>query len=128
VDEGAADRARDELGIARGTPGVGSGGRLVPVKNQALFLRAAREVLDRGVRARFVVVGDGPLREPLRALSQELGLAEHVVFAGFRTDVMTLLSVFDLCLLTSNSETSAYGVSSRWPWAGRGHRREVCPG
>lgn len=111
VEEGAADRLRDELGIARGTPLIGIVGRLVPVKNQALFLRAAREVLDRGVHARFVVVGDGPLREPLRALAQELLLDEHVLFAGFRTDVMTLLSIFDLCLLTSNSETSAYGVS-----------------
>jgi glycosyltransferase involved in cell wall biosynthesis len=34
-----------------------------------------------------------------------------VVFAGFRADVMKLLTVFDVCLLTSNSETSAYGVS-----------------
>jgi glycosyltransferase involved in cell wall biosynthesis len=111
VEQRAAGRLRDELGIARGTPVVGIVGRLVPVKNQALFLRAAREVLDRGVRARFVVVGDGPLREPLRALSQQLALDEHVVFAGFRDDVMALLSIFDLCLLTSNSETSAYGVS-----------------
>jgi len=111
VDQHAAFRLRDELGIVRGTPVVGIVGRLVPVKNQALFLRAAREVLDRGVRARFVVVGDGPLREPLRALAQQLALGEHVVFAGFRDDVMTLLSIFDLCLLTSNSETSAYGVS-----------------
>jgi glycosyltransferase involved in cell wall biosynthesis len=111
VDRHAADRLRDELGIVRGTPVVGIVGRLVPVKNQALFLRVAREVLDRGVRARFVVVGDGPLREPLRALRHQLALDEHVVFAGFRDDVMTLLSIFDLCLLTSNSETSAYGVS-----------------
>jgi hypothetical protein len=34
-----------------------------------------------------------------------------VVFTGFRADVMRLLTVFDVCMLTSNSETSAYGVS-----------------
>lgn len=111
TDERAADCLRQELGLARGTPVVGIIGRLVPVKNHALFLRTAREVLDRGVRARFVVVGDGPLRESLHALSHDLGLDDHVVFAGFRADVMTLLSVFDLCVLSSNSETSAYGVS-----------------
>ena len=107
----ASDELRCELGIARGLPAVGIVGRLVPVKNHALFLRAARAALDRGVRAAFVVVGDGPLREPLRALSRELGLQEHVVFAGFRDDVMRLLPLFDICMLTSNSETSAYGVS-----------------
>ena len=110
-DERATDRLRQELGLARGMPVVGIVGRLVPVKNQALFLRAAREILDRGVHARFVVVGDGPLREPLRVLAHDLGLDDKVVFAGFRTEVMALVSIFDVCLLTSNSETSAYGVS-----------------
>jgi glycosyltransferase involved in cell wall biosynthesis len=108
---GASEELRRQLGIARGVPAVGIVGRLVPVKNHALFLRAARAVLDRGTRAVFVVVGDGPLRDPLRALSRELGLQEQVVFAGFRDDVMSLLPLFDLCMLTSNSETSAYGVS-----------------
>lgn len=108
---GASEDLRRQLGIARGLPAVGIVGRLVPVKNHALFLRAARAVLDRGARAVFVVVGDGPLRDPLRALSRELGLQEHVVFAGFRSDVMSLLPLFDVCMLTSNSETSAYGVS-----------------
>ena len=111
TDERAADGLRQGLGLARGTPVVGIIGRLVPVKNHELFLRTAREVLDRGVRARFVVVGDGPLRESLRALAHDLGLDDHVVFAGFRADVMTLLSILDLCVLSSNSETSAYGVS-----------------
>lgn len=106
-----SDGLRKELGIAPGLPVVGIVGRLVPVKNHALFLRAARAVLDRGTRAVFVLVGDGPLREPLRRLCRDLGLDEHVVFAGFRSDVMALLPLFDVCMLTSNSETSAYGVS-----------------
>jgi glycosyltransferase involved in cell wall biosynthesis len=106
-----ADEIRRELGLPRGLPVIGIVGRLVPVKNHALFLRTARAVLDRGTGAAFVLVGDGPLREPLRALRRELGLEEHVVFAGFRSDVMALLPVFDVCMLTSNSETSAYGVS-----------------
>lgn len=110
-DERESDGLRRELGIARGIPVIGIVGRLVPVKNHALFLRTARAVLDRGAPAVFVVVGDGPLREPLRALSRALGLEDHVVFTGFRADVMRLLTVFDVCMLTSNSETSAYGVS-----------------
>jgi glycosyltransferase involved in cell wall biosynthesis len=110
-DGRASGELRRELGITPGLPAVGIVGRLVPVKNHALFLRAARAVLDRGMRAVFVVVGDGPLREPLRALSRELRMEEHVVFAGFRHDVMRMLPLFDVCMLTSNSETSAYGVS-----------------
>jgi glycosyltransferase involved in cell wall biosynthesis len=111
ADGRVPDGLRKELGLPSGVPAVGIVGRLVPVKNHALFLRAARAVLDRGTRAVFVLVGDGPLREPLAALRRELGLEEHVVFAGFRSDVMALLPLFDVCMLTSNSETSAYGVS-----------------
>ena len=111
ADGKASDGLRRELGLAKGVPVVAIVGRLVPVKNHALFLHAARRVLDGGGRARFVVVGDGPLREPLRALAGDLGLGEHVVFAGFRADVMSILGLADVCMLTSNSETSAYGVS-----------------
>jgi glycosyltransferase involved in cell wall biosynthesis len=110
-DGRAGPALREGLGIPSGVPVVGIVGRLVPVKNHALFLRTARAVLDRGARAAFVIVGDGPLRQPLRELCRELGLLDHVVFAGFRSDVMELLTAFDLCVLTSNSETSAYGVS-----------------
>jgi L-malate glycosyltransferase len=107
----ASPRLRRELGIPAGIPVVAIVGRLVPVKNHALFLRAARAILDHGAQARFLIVGDGPLREPLRDLSRELGLQDDVVFAGFRSDVMSVLNLADICMLTSNSETSAYGVS-----------------
>jgi glycosyltransferase involved in cell wall biosynthesis len=110
-DRAAVERARGDLGLPAGLPVVGIVGRLVPVKNHELFLRAARRVLDRGVAAHFVVVGDGPLRRELERRAAELGLAGRVTFAGFRSDVMTLLGLFDLCALTSHSETSAYAVS-----------------
>jgi colanic acid/amylovoran biosynthesis glycosyltransferase len=55
-------------------------GRLVEKKGIAQVLRALRLMVDRGIRADYRVFGDGPLREPLAALTVELGLAGQVTF------------------------------------------------
>jgi colanic acid/amylovoran biosynthesis glycosyltransferase len=59
-------------------------GRLVEKKGIAQVLRALRLLADRGVRARYRVIGDGPLRERLGALALELGVAGQVTFEGRR--------------------------------------------
>jgi glycosyltransferase involved in cell wall biosynthesis len=49
-----------------------------------LFLRAAALLHSVLPAARFLVVGDGPLREDLQQLAANLGLADAVSFTGFR--------------------------------------------
>jgi glycosyltransferase involved in cell wall biosynthesis len=77
---------------------------LRPEKDHPTFLRAARLVLDRLPRARFLVVGDGPVRTELTRLVRELGIADSVIFAGSRSDVRDLLSLVDVFALTSTTE------------------------
>lgn len=96
---------RQELGLPPDAKLVGTVGRLVPVKNFALFLKAARRVIDSGIDTRFVLIGDGPLRDELKRMTDDLGLTHHVVFAGFRDNVFQLISMLDLFVLCSNSET-----------------------
>lgn len=79
-------------------------GRLVRQKNHALFLDAARRLLDRGIAARFTIVGDGPLRPELEARVAALGLAAAVTFAGERDDVDAILRTAALFWLTSSWE------------------------
>ena len=57
-------------------------GRLVEKKGIAQVLAALRLLVDRGVRAECRVFGDGPLRERLRALAADLGIADRVRFEG----------------------------------------------
>jgi glycosyltransferase involved in cell wall biosynthesis len=112
VHEGVADRkpaaggaeALAALGIASGAPVIGNVAALTDHKDHATLLRAARLVLDRAPRARFVVVGDGELRPRLLALHRELGLGEGCVFAGFRDDVDRLLPAFTVFCLSSHME------------------------
>ena len=74
---------------------------LHPMKDQETFLRAARRVRERVPDARFVLAGDGPRVETLRATASELGIAEETFFLGRCARVAELLSVSDVCVLSS---------------------------
>jgi glycosyltransferase involved in cell wall biosynthesis len=74
--------------------------RLDPLKGHEFALEALRR-LD-GVQAIFA--GDGPDRERLEALTEELGLRPRVTFLGFRDDLPRLLACTDVAVLPSLSE------------------------
>ncbi|MCA1704459.1 MAG: glycosyltransferase [Actinobacteria bacterium] len=92
------------LGIAAEHAVVGIVAVLRPEKDHATFLQAARLVLERIPRARFLVVGDGPLRSELTRLAGELGITGSVIFTGSRSDVRDLLPLVDVFALTSTTE------------------------
>lgn len=75
-----------------------------PVKDHATFLRAAQRVHQAVPEARFVLAGEGQLIEKMRALAVELGVEEKVFFTGRCEDVAALLSISDVCVLSSIAE------------------------
>ena len=82
---------------------IGSVGRLAPVKNYPLLLRAMAR-LPALPPSRLLLVGDGPEGPSLQALAAELGLADRVQFAGHRDDVAQALREMDVFVLPSTSE------------------------
>ena len=60
--------------------------------------------MGRAPRARFFLIGDGPLRGALEGQAAELGIADRVVFAGSRDDVFDLLPALDVFALSSRFE------------------------
>jgi glycosyltransferase involved in cell wall biosynthesis len=97
-------RFRSELGLKDGVPLVGIVGRLAPIKNHRLFLRAATEIAAREPRARFVVVGDGLLRRHLQAEAESLGIGDRVIFTGWRRDLPGIYADLDVLVVSSNNE------------------------
>jgi len=95
---------RKALGLPAEGPVVGTVGRLVPVKGHAWLLRSIPFVLTEFPAAHFVLVGDGPLREELTWLAEELGIGRHVTFLGTREDVPECLTAFDLFVFPSLNE------------------------
>jgi glycosyltransferase involved in cell wall biosynthesis len=79
-------------------------GRLVAQKNHDLFLRAAQQLVRERPGARFVIVGEGPLRLTLTARASQLGIADQVTFAGECKDVEQVLRGASLFWLTSRWE------------------------
>lgn len=94
-------RVRAAFGWDDGIRVVGSVGRLSPQKNPVDFVRAARRIADAHPCARFLYVGDGPLRPAIEAQIAAAGLGDRVVLAGLRNDVPELLRAMDVFVLTS---------------------------
>lgn len=80
--------------------------RHVVVKNIQLLLRACGILLSRSVPFRCVILGDGPCRQELEALSVELGLGGIVQMPGAaeQRDVLRWLQQADIAALSSANE------------------------
>ena len=86
-------------------------GRLSAEKGQEVFLRAAGLLAGEDRQLRFVLAGDGPLRQRLQALADGLGLHDQVVFAGFVPDIAAVIAAADLIVQPSWEHTEAFGLS-----------------
>jgi glycosyltransferase involved in cell wall biosynthesis len=75
-----------------------------PVKDHVTFLRAARIIAASVPNTSFLLAGEGELSDSLHRLARELGLADHAVFLGRSTSIRELLSVSEVCVLTSRAE------------------------
>ena len=95
---------RNELGFGEDAFVVGIVGRIAPIKNHEMFVRAAARTLRSIPKSRFVVVGDGEGAESLRRLAASLYLGEAIRFVGFRTDLASVYSGLDAVALTSRNE------------------------
>jgi glycosyltransferase involved in cell wall biosynthesis len=89
--------------LVSGDPLIGTVARLVPEKGVACLLLAAVSVLRALPKARFVIIGDGPLREELAANSRKLGIASRVSFLGGRVDAPQLIGDLDVLAIPSLS-------------------------
>lgn len=74
------------------------------VKDHPTFLRAARRVREHVPLSAFVIAGEGRLTDSMRALAAELGLEREVFFTGRCAAVAELLSISDVCVLSSRAE------------------------
>jgi glycosyltransferase involved in cell wall biosynthesis len=89
------------LGIPTGARTLLFVGRLDPQKGPFLLLMSVKDLLPIYPELHVLFVGDGPLREELRAWVQRAGLESRIHFAGRRNDVPSLLRAADLFVLPS---------------------------
>lgn len=99
---------RAKLGIPKEVPVVLLVGRIVPHKGIEHFVEAARYAPE----ARFLVAGEGSLREPMKRLAASMGVSDRVRFVG-RVSEARLPEVYAACdvfVLPSVSRLEAFGI------------------
>lgn len=81
---------------------IGVVGRLVRGKgHECLLEAAARLKTEKSPAAKVLIVGDGPERAALQVRVEQLGLADRVIFAGFRGDMPAVMAALDILVLPS---------------------------
>lgn len=97
---------RRELGIGPDEIVVGKVARLFPLKGHDCLLRAAPAAAGGNPRIRFLLVGDGILRQQLQNQIAHLGLSERFIFTGLvpPEQVAELVHAMDIVVHTSQWE------------------------
>jgi glycosyltransferase involved in cell wall biosynthesis len=85
-------------------PVVGNVAALVPHKGQRHLIEAAHLVVQQMPDVRFLILGEGELRDMLERHVRDHHLEKHVFLPGFRTDVLGCMKSFDLFVMSSVTE------------------------
>ena len=93
---------RRELILPTDAPLIGMVSRFVPFKDHAGVIRAIARLHGTGCKAHLALVGDGPLRDELKQLADELDVLEYVHFLGELNNVERLLNALDIFVSNSS--------------------------
>ncbi|MDE2400759.1 MAG: glycosyltransferase [Burkholderiales bacterium] len=96
--------ARNRLGLGERDLVIGCVGRLVGLKNHQLLLSVTPALVQEHPNLRVVIIGYGELESTLRQQAVKLGIQDHVLITGKRSDVAELLPAFDVFALPSQTE------------------------
>jgi glycosyltransferase involved in cell wall biosynthesis len=101
-DQDSEARAkRCEFGLSDQDLVVGSVGRLSAQKGYIYLVEAASAVIAKVPNAKFIIIGNGELKDELIEKTEQLGLSESIIFAGARQDAETLYRMMDIFVLPS---------------------------
>jgi glycosyltransferase involved in cell wall biosynthesis len=107
---GQREACRAEFGLAPDIVVIGSSGRLEKVKRYDLMLQAFAAVNAGFPGTRLMIIGDGSLKSDLEKLAEKLGVADAVIWTGFRRDIPRLLAAMDIYLQSSVNEGMSLSI------------------
>lgn len=95
---------RKDIGINDDALLIGNVAAYTDNKDLFTFLRASAQIYKAHPDARFVIVGEGELRNSLTDAIKRLGLDGIVTLTGFRDDIPSVFKDLDIFLMTSKTE------------------------
>ena len=102
TDENIRTKKRTELGLGDDDVAVISMGDLIERKNYAVAIQAIAEA--KNPKLQYFICGNGPEKDSLMNLAQNLGVNSQIHFLGFRNDIKDLLKATDIFLFTTKQE------------------------
>lgn len=94
-------RVRQEYSVYDSEILIGSLGRLVWQKGFEYFLQSIPILIQDIPEARFMLVGDGPLRQELEGQARSLGINDRLFFTGHRNDIKDMMAAMDIIVIPS---------------------------
>lgn len=100
------EQKRKEIGVSADDFVLLSVGELIPRKNHEVVIRALSVLkrLDKLNHIEYVICGRGAYEADLRKLAEELDVADHVHFLGYRNDISEICNCADLFVFMSHQE------------------------
>jgi glycosyltransferase involved in cell wall biosynthesis len=95
---------RKEFGIKEGEIVIGVIAGLRKQKALDVFIKSAKIILQNQPGIKFVIVGDGELRNELQQLCKTLKISNNFIFTGFREDAPQIIQELDVFCMSSNYE------------------------
>lgn len=108
--ETSREEIRNKYNIQKTELLLGSVGRLGPEKNNQFMIEILQSMIEKGMDAKLLLVGDGTMKEQLILQSGNLGLRERVILAGTCSNTEDYYSAFDVFLFPSQFE--GFGISA----------------
>src|SRR5688572_15599308 len=97
-------KLHQEFNLPPDLPIIGNISAIAEQKDFFTFVNTAEILLKKGLKAKFFIIGDGPMRAEIEAYVQKKNLPEHIIFTGFRNDIPEILPELDIFLITSQTE------------------------
>jgi len=116
IERSRRPSVREEYNIPPDTPLVGVVGRIARSKGQDVFLRAAVVVSELHPKVRYVITGgpvagsreglaaDTAFEEEIKRLAHKVGVAEKVIFTGYRHDNPAAIKDLSVVVVPSRLE------------------------
>lgn len=97
---------RQQLGLSNKNLVLLSVGELIPRKNHEIVLKAISSLKNNSIYSsiKYLICGDGELKDYLKDLTIKLGIENHVLFLGYRKDVYKFYSMSDIFIFMSKQE------------------------
>jgi len=98
------------LQIASSCNIVGTVARFTEQKGLKYFVQAIKLIKEQIPNCKFIIVGDGELKNSLINSVKNIGVSQDVIFTGYRVDAVSLMSIFDIFVLPSLWEGMPYTI------------------